>query len=104
MACVSDNLRLTEKQDRRIKLTSEAKEGIRGKYATGVFSMMDLARAYNVSKKTILLIVNPRSKQKNDQYIKDHWKYYQQSKEDRMKASQNTRKYKKMLYLKGELK
>lgn len=104
MASISDKLKLSEKQDRRIKLTSDIKEEIRAKYATGAFSLMDLACAYNVSKKTILLIVNPESKKKNDQYIKEHWKYYQQSREDRTKASQKTRKYKMMLYSKGELK
>ena len=58
---------------------------IRKKYSTGLFSLMDLAKEYNVSKKSILLIVNPESKKKNDDHIKSHWKDYKPSLEERNK-------------------
>ena len=77
---------------------------IRKKYSTGLFSLMDLAKEYNVSKKSILLIVNPESKKKNDDYIKSHWKEYKPSLEERNKIMKEHRHYKQKLYLKGELK
>lgn len=64
----SEKIKLSEQQDRRVKITSVMKEEIRKKYSTGLFSLMDLAKEYNVSKKSILLIVNPESKKKNDDH------------------------------------
>ena len=73
MASKWQNIRLSEQQDRRVKLTSEKKIEIFRKYQTGKYSLRKLAREYNVSHKTILLIVNAESKAKNDEYIKNHW-------------------------------
>ena len=56
------NVRLSEIQDRRVKLTSEKKKEILRKYQTGGYSLRSLAREYNVSHKTMGLIVNPESK------------------------------------------
>ena len=77
---------------------------IRKKYSTGLFSLMDLAKEYNVSKKSILLIVNPESKKKNDDHIRNHWKDYKPSSEERNKIMKEHRHYKQKLYLKGKLK
>ena len=77
---------------------------IRKKYSTGLFSLMDLAKEYNVSKKSILLIVDPESKKKNDDHIKSHWKDYKPSLEERNKIMKEHRHYKQELYLKGKLK
>lgn len=98
------NLRLSEIQDRRVKLTSEKKKEILRKYQTGAYSLRSLAREYNVSHKTIALIVNPESKAKNDQYIKEHWMFYTLDSESQRLAHQRTEEYKKRLYQKGELK
>lgn len=65
---------------------------------------MDLAKEYNVSKKSILLIVNPESKKKNVDHIKSHWKDYKPSLEERNKIMKEHRHYKQELYLKGKLK
>ena len=54
------NMRLSEIQDRRVKLTSEKKKEILRKYQAGGCSLRSLAREYNVSHKTIALIVNGR--------------------------------------------
>lgn len=94
---------LSEKQDRRVKLTSKTKEEIRNQYSTGMYSLRQLARKYNVCHKTILLIVNPNSKEVSDEYIKTHWRFYY-DKERHNKAVKNTRDYKKRMYEKGELK
>ena len=100
----SEKIKLSEQQDRRVKITSVMKEEIRKKYSTGLSSLMDLAKEYNVSKKSILLIVNPESKKKNDDHIKSHWKDYKPSLEERNKIMKEHRHYKQELYLKGKLK
>lgn len=99
----SSKIPLSQEQDRRVKLTTEQKDIIRQEYKTGMYSLNSLARKYNVSKKTILLIVNPSSKAKNDERIKNHWRDYYNT-EEHSKAIKDTRRYKQDLYLKGELK
>ena len=74
MASKWQNIRLSETQDRRVKLTSEKKIEILRKYQTGTYSLRGLAREYNVSHKTIALIVDQEAKRKNDEYIKLHWR------------------------------
>jgi transposase len=98
-----DKIKLTEQQDRRRKLTQEQKQDIYNLYHNvGGYSLNDLAKIYNVSKKTILLIVNKESKLKNDLHIKNNWKKYYDTKEH-SKAMQKTRTYKKELMEKGEI-
>lgn len=99
-----DKLKLSEKQDRRVKLTTEDKEEIKKMYSTGLYSLNMLAKKYGVSKKLILITVNPKSKQKSKEYTKNNWKNWQRSKEERNEYSKATRRYKKDLYDKGELK
>ena len=72
----SEKIKLKGLQDRRKKLTDEQREEIKKLYGTGCYSLNGLAKEYGVSKKTILLIVNPESKRKNDERIKDHWRDY----------------------------
>ena len=98
------NIRLSENQDRRVKLTSDKKAEILRKYQTGTYSLRKLAREYNVSHKTFLLIVNAESKAKNDEYIKSHWMNYKQDREDRAKTIRKVREYKRRLYQEGKLK
>jgi predicted DNA-binding protein YlxM (UPF0122 family) len=85
-------------------LTNGQREEIRELYGTGCYSLNDLAKKYNVSKKTILLIVNKDSAEKARQYRKEHWKEWQRKGEEHNEAIRKTRKYKQELYLKGELK
>lgn len=103
MASKWQALRLSETQDRRIKLTSQKKSEILRKYQTGEYSLRSLAREYNVTHKTISLIVNPDAKAKNDQYVKNHWRDYKNH-EIQKEAQRKTREYKKKLYEKGKLK
>lgn len=100
----SERIKLNETQDRRKKLTEEQRKEIRKLYSTGLYSLNGLAKKYEVSKKTILLIVNEESAERAKQYRKDHWKEWQRVGEEHNKAIANTRKYKQELYLKGELK
>ena len=100
----SEKIKLSEKQDRRRKLTESQKNDIREMYSTGLWSLAALAKLYNVCKKSILLIVNAESKRKNDKYIKEHWKEFQLTKEEHREAIRKTRQYKQELFKKGQLK
>ena len=99
----AEKIKLPEQFDRRRKLTDEQKQEIVNKYSTGFYSMNDLAKEYSVSKKTILLTVNPKSKQKSDQRIKDHWREYQRTGEERAKVIKEHRHYKHNLYKDGKI-
>ena len=100
----SEKIKLEGLQDRRKRLTDEQREEIKKLYATGCYSLNDLAKRFGVSKKTILLIVNKDSAEKAKQYRKEHWKEWQRVGEEHNEAIKKTRQYKQSLYLKGELK
>ena len=99
----SEKIKLPQEYDRRRKLTDEQKDEIKHKYSTGLYSLNNLATEYKVSKKTILLIVNPESKRKNDERIKDHWKDYQPTTEERNKIMNEHRRYKQKLHKDGKI-
>ena len=69
----SEKIKLKGLQDRRKRLTDEQRKEIEELYGTGMFSLNDLAKKFNVSKKSILLIVNKDSAEKAKQYRKAHW-------------------------------
>lgn len=100
----SEKIKLKGLQDRRKRLTDEQRNNIKDLYGTGHYSLNDLAKRFNVSKKTVLLIVNSNSADKAKQYRKEHWKEWQRTGEEHNKAINNTRKYKHELYKQGELK
>lgn len=104
MPTIVDKLKLDEKQDRRIKITSDKKEEIRNKYSAGEYSLRMLANEYGVCKKTILLIVNEESKEKDKLRKKENWKKYQRDRKTRTEYARRVREYKRELYKKGELK
>ena len=99
----SESIKLPQEYDRRRKLMDEQKEIIKHKYSTGLYSLNNLAKEYKVSKKTILLIVNPESKRKNDERLKEHWRDYQLTKEERNKIANEHRRYKQKLYREGKI-
>ena len=90
----AEKIKLPPELDRRRKLTDEQKDEIRHKYSTGLYSLMKLAKEYGVSKKLILITVNPESKRKNDEYIKAHWKDYAETKEKWNATMREHRAYK----------
>ena len=84
------------KHDRRIKLSIENKEDIKYLYYRENYSLRELARRFNVDKRTIQFIIDPLKleenikrreekggwkqyydKDKNNSYIKKHRKYKQ---------------------------
>lgn len=97
----SDKIKLPEKLDRRVKLTTEEKEEIKKQYNTGEYSYMQLALEHNVSKSLIAIIVNPDRAAAVKKRIKEHWKDYAYNKERHCEAIKNTRKYKQELYKNG---
>ena len=100
----SEKIKLKGLQDRRKRLTDEQRKEIEELYGSGLYSLNDLAKEFNVSKKSILLIVNKDSAERAKQYRKDHWKDWQSTKEEHREAIKKTRKYKHELYKNGELK
>lgn len=73
-------------------------------YATGGYSLNKLAKMFEVSKKTILLIVNPESAARAKQYRKDNWKEWQRKGEEWNAIQREHRAYKHDLYKQGQLK
>ena len=100
----SEKIKLPKELDRRVKLTDEQREEIRNLYGTGCYSLNGLAKRFNVSKKTILLIVNEESAERARQYRKEHWREFQGTKEEHREAIKKTRHYKQSLYKDGKLK
>lgn len=100
----SEKIKLKGLQDRRKKLTDEQREEIKELYGTGCYSLNGLAKQFEVSKKTILLIVNENSAKKAKQYRKEHWREWQRTGEEWNETIKKTRIYKQELYKKGELK
>lgn len=100
----SEKIKLKGLQDRRKKLTDIQRDEIKELYGTGYYSLNGLAKRFNVSKKTVLLIVNEESAEKAKQYRKENWKQWQRKGEEHNQAINNTRKYKNELYKSGKLK
>ena len=99
-----ERIKLQGLQDRRKRLTDEQRVEIKELYGTGHYSLNDLAKRFEVSKKTILLIVNKESEEKAKQYRKEHWREWQRVGKEHNEAIRKTRRYKNELYKNGELK
>ena len=99
-----EKIKLKGLQDRRKKLTDEQRKEIKELYGTGCYSLNGLAKRFNVSKKTILLIVNENSAERAKQYRKENWREWQGTKEEHREAIKKTRYYKHQLYKEGKLK
>ena len=100
----SEKIKLKGLQDRRKRLTDEQREEIKELYGTGCYSLNNLAKRFEVSKKTILLIVNENSAERAKQYRKEHWKEWQRTGEEWNETVRKHRKYKQELYKEGKLK
>ena len=72
--------------ERRRKLSDAQKDEIASRYKAGGVSMSKLAAEYGVSKKLILLIVNPDAMERNKKHIAEHWRdYYDTAKNTAMR-------------------
>lgn len=103
MSLKSENIRLPPEYDRRRRLTDDQKDEIKHKYSTGLYSLNNLAKEYSVSKKTVMLIVNSESKRKNDERIKEYWRDYQPTSDERNKIMREYRQYKRNLHKEGKI-
>lgn len=100
----SEKIKLNETQDRRKRLTTEQRKEIEELYATGNYSLNNLAKMFQVSKKTVLLIVNKDSAEKAKQYRKEHWREWQRKGKEWNEIVRKHRAYKQELYKEGKLK
>jgi len=66
-----DKTSLPKGKDRRFKLTDAQREEIREKYATGDYSTYNLADSYNVSRRTIQFILDPKKLEENRKRLKE---------------------------------
>lgn len=99
----SSSIKLSEKQDRRRKLTDAQKEEIKRIYAEGNLGQRPIAQMFGVSRSTIQNIVNPDIAQKRHDRMAQHWREYRPSKEKWAATMREHRHYKHELYTKGEL-
>lgn len=91
--------------DKRVKLRGEDRNKIREEYATGLVSQRDLARKYNVSRRTIQFILDPEKRERAKKQFAARQKdgrYY--SKEKHRVYMKNHRDHLKQLYQDGKLK
>lgn len=93
------------KHDRRIKLKPSDKIRIRVLYKTGEYSQRKLAKKYNVSRRLIQFVLDPKKLEEckarraesggsKQYYDKEKWR----------KSMKEHRQYKQKLYLKGKIK
>lgn len=96
-------IEFTEK-DRRIKLTDKQRKKIKQEYATGLISQRDLAKKYNVSRKTIYNILHYEKylKQLEEYKREQHSKKYYK-KELHKEYIKKHRRYKQDLYVNKEI-
>lgn len=99
----SEKIRLPEALDRRRRLSDADKAEIERRYKAGGCSLQSLATEYGCSKKSVLLVVNPESKARNDRRIKEHWRDYVPEKDERNKITREHRAYKHGLMVQGLL-
>lgn len=99
----SEKIRLPEALDRRRRLSDADKAEILRRYKAGGCSLQSLATEYGCSKKSILLIVNPESKARNDKRIREHWRDYVPGREEHNRIVREHRAYKNGLLKQGLL-
>ena len=99
----SSNIKLSEKQDRRRKLTDEQKDEIKKIYTEGKCGTRPLAKQFGVSRSTIQILVNPERAKAVKERNKTHWRDYRPTKEEWAATMREHRRYKQELYVKGEL-
>lgn len=88
----TDRIKLSDTQDRRRKITDEQREEIRTLYENG-HSIRSIARQYGVYPRTISVICKPETLATLREYTREHWREFQQPKEQRTTATRETRRY-----------
>lgn len=88
----TDRIKLSDTQDRRRKITDAQREEIRTLYENG-HSIRSIARQYGVYPRTISIICKSKTRAALREYTREHWREFQQSKEQRTAATRETRRY-----------
>jgi len=93
-----DHIHLPKDKDRRIKLTDDQREEIRDKYATGNYSTYKLADSYNVSRRTIQFVLDPKKLEESRKRLEERGgsKIYYDTKKNTI-AKREHRNYKKQV-------
>lgn len=99
----SEKIKLPEEYDRRCKLTQDKRDKIKELYATGMYSMRQLAKEYGVDKSYISLLVNPDRAAKVKANRKANAERYKVDKEERNRIMREYRQRKQRLYLEGKI-
>lgn len=105
MPALVDNFRINnEKLDKRVKLLSSDKMEIVALYDAGVYSQRELAKLYNVSRRTIVFTLYPGRREENyaGRVANGGSKQYYDKKHHTASMKKH-RGYKKELLEKGEL-
>ena len=98
------DMKIPKSKDKRVKLTDGQKKIIKEMYESGEHSQRILAREFNVSRRTIQFIIDPKKKEENYQRRVERGgskQYY--DKEKNTEATRKHRQHKQELYIKGEL-
>ena len=67
MPSIVDKYTVPESHDKRVKLTKDDKEFIRQLYKEGLYSQRELAREFNVSRRSIVFAIYPERREQNYQ-------------------------------------
>ena len=102
----STKIKLSQEQDRRVKLTDEQRIDIREKYATGLYSQRALATEYCVSRRLISFVLDDEKAKKSAEQFKIRRSdgRYKPTKEEWAATMREHRHYKQQLYVSGQLK
>lgn len=99
----SRTIKLPSEYDRRRKLTDKDYEDIKKLYSEGM-SQRAIGRLYKVDHRTIARIVDIKVREYMHNRVKEHWKDYAPSKEERNAVMREHSHYKQDLYKKGLIK
>lgn len=88
--------------DRRKKITYEQKAEIIKKWQNGQ-SKHSLSREYNISRKMITILTDPKRAEHFRQYANQYCKEHRAIKEERAKIQAEHRRYKKKLFIDGKI-
>lgn len=98
------HLKMKKEDDKRIKLTDDDRQEIRKLYNTGTFSQRQLAKMFNVSRRSIQFVLDPEKLRKNQEQRIERAKdgrYY--DKEKQREYMKQYRRKKKLLCDAGKL-
>ena len=99
----SENIKLTNLNDRRRKLTDEQiAEAKKIRETTGA-GWRTIAKQFGVSKESIKRWCDDAARQRHHEYNARKWRTYKYSKEERARVMREHRRYKQKLFIEGKI-